>query len=71
MTSGDHHLEHDLARHDVDPPEHVEDQLIVALGREHDQRVRHLVGDDADLFLEDGWRPRLLHARMALPPGLA
>src|SRR5262249_4663516 len=36
--------------------QYVEDELIVALGGEHDERVGDRVGDDAHLLLEDGRR---------------
>src|SRR5437667_5761228 len=66
----DRHLEQHLARHDVDALQDVEDELVVALGGENDERVRHLVGDDPDLFLEDRLRPLRLagYAGAGLPP---
>src|SRR5439155_14935 len=52
----DRDLEHHLPRHDVETLHHVEDQLVVALGRQDDERVGDVVRDDAHLLLEDGWR---------------
>src|SRR6185369_1971823 len=68
---GDHHLEDDLTRHDVDALQDVDDQLVVALRREDDERVRHLVGDDADFFLEDAGRSRGAAAGRAGGAGLS
>src|SRR5205814_2751943 len=42
------------AGHDVELFQHVSDHLVVASGSQDDERVGDLIGDDADLFLEDG-----------------
>src|SRR6185369_11223776 len=47
------------------------DELVVALRREDDERVRHLVGDDADFFLEDAGRSRGAAAGRAGGAGLS
>ena len=60
---GDRHLEHHLPRNHVDPFHDVQDQLVVALGREHDERVGDVVGDDAHLLLEDRRRTLRLSGR--------
>src|SRR5439155_24113581 len=49
---------------------HVGDELVVALGGEHDERVGDRIGDDAHLLLEDGQRARRL-AGGARRPGRA
>ena len=48
----DQRLDEDLAARLVEPPDHVAHREEVAAARHHDQRVRRLVADDADLALE-------------------